>query len=90
MPADSLVDVSTQAECTRSGVSRCGGIFDGVPFQLMGGKPENIGSMGDVEKVAKVFVRNELSPLQDRFREVNDWLGMEVIRFKEYTLDNPE
>ncbi|EJK3078595.1 Portal vertex protein, partial [Salmonella enterica] len=24
------------------------------------------------------------------FREVNDWLGMEVIRFKEYTLDNPE
>ncbi len=23
-----------------------------VPFQLMGGKPENIGSMGDVEKVA--------------------------------------
>jgi hypothetical protein len=30
-------------------------------------------------------VRNELSPLQDRFREVNDWLGMEVIRFKEYT-----
>lgn len=61
-----------------------------VPFQLMGGKPENIGSMGDVEKVAKVFVRNELSPLQDRFREVNDWLGMEVIRFKEYTLDNPE
>lgn len=61
-----------------------------VPFQLMGGKPENIGSLGDVEKVAKVFVRNELSPLQDRFREVNDWLGMEVIRFKEYTLDNPE
>ena len=45
-----------------------------VPFQLMGGKPENIGSLGDVEKVAKVFVRNELSPLQDRFREVNDWL----------------
>ena len=61
-----------------------------VPFQLMGGKPENIGSLGDVEKVAKVFVRNELSPLQDRFREVNDWLGMEVTRFKEYTLDNPE
>ena len=61
-----------------------------VPFQLMGGKPENVGSVGDVEKVAKVFVRNELSPLQDRFREVKDWLGMEVIRFKEYTLDNPE
>lgn len=61
-----------------------------VPFQLMGDKPENIGSMGDVEKVAKVFAHNELSPLQDRFREVNDWFGMEVIRFKEYTLNNPE
>lgn len=61
-----------------------------VPFQLMGGKPENIGSLGDVEKEAKVFVRNDLSPLQDRFREVNDWLGTEVIRFKNYSLDNPE
>lgn len=61
-----------------------------VPFQLMGGKPENIGSMGDFEKVAKVFVRNELSPLQERFKEINDWLGMEVIRFKPYELDKDE
>ncbi|MCO0379188.1 hypothetical protein MLG01_24100, partial [Escherichia coli] len=33
-----------------------------IPFQLMGGKPENVGSLGDIEKVAKVFVRNELIP----------------------------
>jgi len=59
-----------------------------VPFQLMGGKPENIGSMGDVEKVARVFVRNELNPLQERFKEINDWLGMEVIRFKDYSLES--
>ena len=59
-----------------------------VPFQLMGGKPENIGSMGDVEKVARVFVRNELNPLQERFKEINDWLGMEVIRFKDYNLES--
>ncbi|EML9490531.1 MULTISPECIES: hypothetical protein [Enterobacter] len=39
-----------------------------VPFQLMGGKLENIGSMGDIEKVARVFVRNELSPLQEHFQ----------------------
>ncbi|HBU6037546.1 TPA: hypothetical protein U3V62_005044, partial [Escherichia coli] len=39
-----------------------------IPFQLMGGKPENVGSLGDIEKVAKVFVRNELIPLQDRIR----------------------
>ncbi|EPF0937393.1 TPA: phage portal protein [Klebsiella michiganensis] len=58
-----------------------------IPFQLMGGKPENVGSLGDIEKVAKVFVRNELIPLQDRMREVNAWAGQEVIRFKSYTLD---
>lgn len=61
-----------------------------IPFQLMGGKPENVGSVGDVEKVAKVFVRNELMPLQDRIREVNDWLGEEVIRFKKYSLETDE
>ena len=61
-----------------------------VPFQLMSDKPENIGLLCDAEKMANVFVRNELSRLQNRFREVNDWLGMEVITYKEYTLDNPE
>ncbi len=50
-------------------------------------KPENVGSLGDIEKVAKVFVRNELIPLQDRIREINGWLGQEVIRFKNYSLD---
>lgn len=58
-----------------------------IPFQLMGGKPENVGSLGDIEKVAKVFVRNELIPLQDRIREINGWLGQDVIRFKNYSLD---
>ncbi|HBZ7878687.1 TPA: hypothetical protein MM134_005395, partial [Klebsiella pneumoniae] len=55
--------------------------------QELYGKPENVGSLGDIEKVAKVFVRNELIPLQDRMREVNAWAGQEVIRFKSYTLD---
>lgn len=61
-----------------------------IPYQLMGGKPENVGSTGDVEKAAKVFVRNELTPLQERIKEVNDWLGIEVIRFKKYSLDNDD
>jgi hypothetical protein len=34
-----------------------------------------------VEKAAKVFVRNELTPLQERIKEVNDSLGG-IIRFK--------
>ena len=55
--------------------------------QELYGKPENVGSLGDIEKVAKVFVRNELIPLQDRMREVNAWAGQEVIRFKSYILD---
>ncbi|MBV6694840.1 MULTISPECIES: phage portal protein [Serratia] len=61
-----------------------------IPYQLMGGKPENVGSVGDVEKAARVFVRNELTPLQQRITEVNDWIGEEVIRFKKYTLDNDD
>ncbi|KGB03293.1 phage portal protein, PBSX family [Enterobacteriaceae bacterium ATCC 29904] len=59
-----------------------------IPFQLMGCKPENAGSVGDVEKVAKVFVRNELTPLQSRFMELNEWAGEEVIRFEQYSLDS--
>lgn len=27
-----------------------------IPFQMMDGKPENVGSLGVIEKVAKVFV----------------------------------
>jgi len=61
-----------------------------IPFQLMGGKPENVGSVGDVEKVAKVFVRNELTPLQTRFMELNEWAGDEIIRFEKYSLDPAE
>lgn len=58
-----------------------------IPFQLMGGKPENAGSIGDVEKVAKVFVRNELTPLQNRITEINAWMDEEVIIFQNYNLD---
>lgn len=57
-----------------------------IPFQLMGGKPENVGSLGDIEKVAKVFVRNELTPIQSRFIALNEWVGEEIIRFNKYTL----
>lgn len=63
------------------------GIITRIPFQLMGGKPENIGSLGDIEKVARVFVRNELTPLQERFKEINAWLKMDIIRFEKYSLD---
>lgn len=58
-----------------------------VPPQLMGMMPNNTGGFGDVVKAAQVFVRNELTPLQERFKEINAWVGNEVIRFRDYSLN---
>ena len=57
-----------------------------VPPQLMGIVPNNTGGFGDAGKAAAVFAANEIAPLQERMKEVNDWLGIEVIRFKPYAL----
>lgn len=61
-----------------------------VPPQMMGVIPNNTGGFGDVVKAAQVFVRNELTPLQERIKEVNEWVGAEVIRFKAYELTPAE
>jgi PBSX family phage portal protein len=57
-----------------------------IPPQLLGIVPSNAGGFGDVEKAAQVFVLNELTPLQNRLRELNDWLGEEVIQFTPYVV----
>jgi len=57
-----------------------------VPPQMMGIMPNNVGGFGDVEKASRVFVRNELLPLQKRLEELNIWLGEEVISFSTYLL----
>lgn len=57
-----------------------------VPPQLMGATPTNAGGFGDVAKAAKVFVINELQPLQKVMLQINEWLGEEVIRFAPYAL----
>lgn len=57
-----------------------------VPPQLMGIVPTNNAGFGDTEKAAQVFAINEIEPLQERFRELNDWLGQEVIRFRPYSI----
>jgi len=54
---------------------------------MMGIIPNNIGGFGEVEKASRVFVRNELMPLQKRLQELNGWLGEEVIAFSSYSLD---
>ena len=60
-----------------------------VPPQMMGIMPSNVGGFGDVEKASKVFVRNELIPLQHRISEINSWIGLneELVKFTSYELD---
>ncbi|EKF65172.1 phage portal protein, PBSX family [Serratia plymuthica A30] len=57
-----------------------------VPPQMMGIIPNNTGGFGDVEKASQVFVRNELIPLQERIKGVNEWIENEVIQFSPYKL----
>lgn len=56
-----------------------------VPPQMMGIIPDNTGGFGDAVKVAQVFVRHERTPLQERMKEMNVWLGSEVIKFDAYS-----
>jgi capsid portal protein len=55
--------------------------------QLLGVIPKNTGGFGAIGPAARMFVKNELEPLQHRFRELNEWIGEEVIAFEPYDLD---
>lgn len=55
-----------------------------VPPQLLGLVPTGTSGFGSVVPAAQVFAVNELEPLQARFRELNDWVGEEVIAFDPY------
>ncbi|MDN4572663.1 phage portal protein [Pandoraea cepalis] len=57
-----------------------------VPPQLMSVLPNNTGGFGDVTKAARVFGINEVQPLQERMKAVNEWIGEEVMRFGPYAL----
>ncbi len=57
-----------------------------IPPQLMGIVPTNTGGFGDVEKAGKVFFINEIKPLQNKLKAINDWLGIEVVKFEPYAL----
>ena len=57
-----------------------------IPPQLLGIIPSNAGGFGDVAKATLVFCRNEIHPLQQRLKALNDWVGEEVIRFDPYVL----
>jgi len=55
-----------------------------VPPQLLGVVPINSGGFGDVSKAADVFYVNEIEPIWTRLFEVNEWLGVEAVRRREY------
>lgn len=61
-----------------------------IPPQLIGAMPVGNGSFGDIEKAARVYAINELTPVREALKVVNEWLGEEVIRFNPYTLLSPE
>ncbi|MDO5059167.1 MAG: phage portal protein [Neisseria sp.] len=57
-----------------------------VPPSLMGIVPTAAGGLGDARTAAEVFAANEIVPLQMMFIEVNERMGVELFKFKEYVL----
>ena len=57
-----------------------------IPPQLMGIVPHNAAGFGSIRDAAMIFFANEIAPIQETLLQVNEWLGEEVMRFKEFTL----
>lgn len=53
-----------------------------VPPQLLGIVPKNTGGFGNVNDAAAVFYEMEILPIQRRMLAINDWLGVEAVRFE--------
>lgn len=54
-----------------------------VPPVLIGVMPQNANGLGDPAKAEEVFYWAEVKPLQQRFLALNEWLGIDVVRFRE-------
>jgi capsid portal protein len=52
-----------------------------VPPGLLGIVPTNAGGFGNAPDALGVFIDNEIRPLMQRFRELNEWAGEELVRF---------
>lgn len=57
-----------------------------IPPQLMGIVPTNAGGFGSAEVTAQVFNRNEIVPIQEMLKEINDWVGKEIVTFRPYEI----
>lgn len=55
-----------------------------VPPILLGVVPKNAGGLGNIVESTNAFYQNTIAPLQLRMLEVNDWLGVEAVKFRPY------
>lgn len=61
-----------------------------TPPNLVGVVPENTGGFGSVYDAASVFNRNEILPLQEVFKQINEILNTNIINFKPYQIEKGE
>lgn len=55
-----------------------------IPLDLMSVVREGFNSSSDLNKVDRIFYKNELIPILEAVRELNDFAGMEVVSIKDY------
>lgn len=53
-----------------------------IPPQLMGIVPQNAGGFGSIMEAMEAWIYSELMPIQSRIRQLNDWLGEEIVKFE--------
>lgn len=53
-----------------------------VPPQLLGIVPKNTGGFGNVTEAASIFYDMEIAAITRRMLAVNDWLGVEAVKFE--------
>lgn len=55
-----------------------------IPLELMSIVREGFSSSGDLNKVDRIFHKNEMIPLLELACELNDFVGMDIITIKKY------
>lgn len=55
-----------------------------IPLDLMSIVREGFSPVGDLNKVDKLFHKNEIKPIGEILLELNDFAGLEVLKMKEY------
>ncbi len=59
-----------------------------VPPQLIGIIPQNSAGFGKVTEALDAFMRLEIVPIMGRMLQMNQWFGVEVLRFEPYTMSD--